>query len=80
MLGAKCKAIVKVSIWNLEKAMLRNLAQGNTLPQVACSFGLSLGEAKSYRDRIFSKLGLHRPVIREYGQAVGLATPRRKLR
>ncbi len=78
--GRGCKAIVKFSIRNLEKAMLRKLAQGHTLPQVARSFGLSMEEAKSCHDRICGKLGLHRPVIREDGQAVGLASPRTKLR
>ncbi len=71
---------MKFSIRNLEKAMLRKLVQGHTLSQVASSFGLSIGEAKSYHDRICDKLGLHRPVIREYGQAVGLTSPRTKLR
>ena len=75
----RCEAIVKFSIRDLEKAMLRKLVQGHTLPQIARSFGLSMEEAKACYDRICSKRGLHRPVIREYGQAAGLAAPRRKL-
>lgn len=74
------KSGMRLAPKRLEKAILHKLVQGAPLPQIARECGLTLAQAKTYRDGICRRLRLERPGVREYGHAIGLAMPRPKRR
>ncbi len=71
---------MKLTRKKLDRAILRKLVQGATLPQIARRFGLTLLEVKAYRRRICRKLRLNRPTVLQYSRALGLTVPRAKSR